>query len=77
MLAITLVFSSMFFIISLIVGGLVGWAFNEHSKNNQQYYMHPEMFDSNGNVIPDEVIAFRFEGYDEHQDEDEEEESKS
>ena len=22
---------------------------------------HPEMFDGNGNLVPDEVIAFRFE----------------
>ena len=33
--------------------------------------MHPEMFDENGNVIPDQVIAFNFENYDnEYEDED-------
>ena len=24
---------------------------------------HPEMFDMNGNLVPDEVIAFNFENY--------------
>jgi len=24
---------------------------------------HPEMFDNQGNLIPDEVIAFNFENY--------------
>ena len=33
---------------------------------------HPEMLDINGNIIPDEVIAFRFENNydDEETDED-------
>jgi hypothetical protein len=33
--------------------------------------MHPEMFDENGNVIPDEILAVRFENdydYDEEDD---------
>ena len=25
---------------------------------------HPEMLDENGNLVPDEIIAFRFENYD-------------
>jgi hypothetical protein len=34
-------------------------------------YTHPEMFDSNGNIIPDEILAVRFEN-DYDYDEDEE-----
>ena len=35
---------------------------------------HPEMFDINGNLVADEVIAFRFENnYDYENDDDEEE----
>jgi hypothetical protein len=60
MIAITLVFSTMFFILSLVVGGLVGWVYRGHVMWTQPS-LHPEMFDSNGNVIPDEIIAFRFE----------------
>ena len=33
--------------------------------------MHPEMFDENGNVLPDEILAVRFEN---NYDYDEEEE---
>ena len=37
--------------------------------------MHPEMFDSNGNVIPDDILAVRFENdygyeYDDEEDDD-------
>jgi hypothetical protein len=34
---------------------------------------HPEMFDNQGNLIPDEVIAFRFENY-EYDDTEEDDE---
>ncbi len=62
MIAITLVFSVMFFIMSLVVGGLVGWVYREYAWSQQVARLHPEMYDENGNVIPDEIIAFRFEG---------------
>jgi len=32
---------------------------------------HPEMFDINGNLVPDEIVAFRFENYDEDYDQEE------
>jgi len=35
---------------------------------------HPEMFDSQGNLIPDEVIAFNFENYYDNDDATEDEE---
>ena len=31
---------------------------------------HPEMFDMNGNLVPDEVIAFNFENYDNNETEE-------
>jgi hypothetical protein len=33
--------------------------------------MHPEMFDENGNVIPDEILAVRFENDYDYDDEEE------
>ena len=37
----------------------------------QPVYTHPEMFDENGNLLPDEILAVRFEnGYDEFDEED-------
>jgi len=62
MIAVTLVFSVMFFLMSLVVGVLVGWVYREHTWSQQVGRLHPEMYDENGNVIPDEIIAFRFEG---------------
>jgi len=29
---------------------------------------HPEMFDTNGNLLPDEIVAFRFESYDDDEE---------
>ena len=35
-------------------------------------YTHPEMFDEHGNVVPDEIVAVRFENnYDEDTDDEE------
>ena len=47
----------------LMIGGIIRWLWKEHPVYNtpQQVYMHPEMFDNNGNVIPDEILAVRFE----------------
>lgn len=61
MLAITLVFSTLLFIMALIVGGLFGWVYREYVWSTRPENMHPELFDSNGNILPDEIIAFRFE----------------
>ena len=39
--------------------------------SNPTVYTHPEMFDENGNILPDEILAVRFEnGYDEFDEED-------
>lgn len=35
--------------------------------------MHPEFYDNHGNVIPDEVIAFRFDNNYEYDDTEDEE----
>ena len=71
MLAITLTFSALFSIMMLIVGGVVGWMAKEHVLMSQPVYTHPEMFDENGNILPDEILAVRFEnGYDDYEEED-------
>ena len=64
MLALALVFSVLFSIFALILGGLVGWTVKQHLEQREPYTYHPEMFDDNGQVIPDEIIAFRFENPD-------------
>jgi hypothetical protein len=45
----------------------------EHFYQTAPVYTHPEMFDSNGNIIPDEILAVRFENdYDNINDDEEE-----
>ncbi len=54
------------------VGILAGWVSRDYMMNYQEIPRpHPEMFDENGNLVPDEVIAFRFENYDENYDNEE------
>ena len=44
------------------VGILAGWVARDYLMNYRELPKpHPEMFDGNGNLVPDEVIAFRFE----------------
>ena len=47
----------------LMIGGIIGWLWKEHLiySSPQQVFVHPEMFDNNGNLIPDEILAVRFE----------------
>ena len=39
---------------------------------SQVAYSHPEMYDENGNIIPDEIVALRFENDNSEEDDDEE-----
>jgi len=61
MLAASLVFGSFLTILFLIVGALVGWTAREYMMNYREIpKLHPEFYDQNGNVIPDEVLAVSF-----------------
>ena len=62
-LVVTLTLSTVMSLLALIVGGVVGWVAREHSYETtpQNIYGHPEMYDANGNIIPDEIVAVRFE----------------
>ena len=69
MLAISLVFGSFLTILFLIVGAIGGWVAREYFMNYHDIKVHPEMFDVNGNLVPDEIVAFRFENnYDNEED---------
>ena len=70
MLAISLVFGSFLTILFLIVGAIGGWVAREYFMNYHDVKVHPEMFDGNGNLLPDEIVAFRFENYDNDKEED-------
>ena len=72
MLAASLVFGSFLTVLFLIVGLIGGCTAREYMLNYREVPMpHPEMFDEQGNLIPDQVIAFNFENY--HDDNNEEE----
>jgi len=76
MLAISLVFGSFLTVLFLVVGVVTGWVAREYMMNYQDRpKLHPEFFDSKGNVIPDEVLAISFnpDYFDDYEDEDEEE----
>tara|TARA_A200000159_G_C7049861_1_gene225705 strand:- start:68 stop:295 length:228 start_codon:yes stop_codon:yes gene_type:complete len=66
MLAISLVVGSFLVVGALLLGTMLGWVLREymmyhHDRNNNATELHPEMYDENGNVLPDSLIAFRFE----------------
>lgn len=72
MLAAEITIFSLISFLFLLVGGVIGWLTKDHIYNTQPIYTHPEMFDENGNIVPDEILAVRFENnYDDYEDEEE------
>ena len=65
-LVVTLTLTTIVSILALIVGGMVGWMARQHSYQTtpQVVYTHPEMFDANGQLVPDEILALRIETHD-------------
>lgn len=66
-------FTIMFTLLFFMVGGIIGWMVKDYLFERQYapISVHPEMFDENGNVIPDEILAVRFENdYDDNEDEE-------
>lgn len=64
MLAITLTFSVIFSLMFLVLGSVVGWIAKEYVLQRDSKFIptHPEMFDENGQIIPETVWAVRFDG---------------
>jgi len=76
-LAVVLTFTTLFCVMFLMIGLIGGWIFKQYQV--ERIYgirnIHPEFFDNNGNIIPDEVLAVRFEeGFFDNDEEDELEE---
>jgi len=72
MLAVSLVFGTLFAFLAFFLGGMVGWTAREYLLYNstEQPTLHPEMYDENGNVLADSLIAFRFTYDDDFEDDD-------
>jgi len=70
--ALILTMSVMMTLLFFLVGGIVGWIANRTYLEHQPINMHPEFFDQDGNIIPDEIIAVRFENDNDTKDYDDE-----
>jgi hypothetical protein len=73
-LTVVLTFTTLFCVMFLMIGLIGGWIFKQYQV--ERIYgirnIHPEFFDNNGNIIPDEVLAVRFEeGFFDNDEEDE------
>ena len=73
---VTLTLTPVVSFLALLVGGMIGWMARQHSYETtpQIVYTHPEMFDENGQLVPDEIVAVRFENNYDNTDDDTEEE---
>ena len=71
-LVVALTLMTVMSILALLEGGMIGWMARQHSYETtpQMIYTHPEMFDANGNVLPDEILALRIETHDTDEEDD-------
>ena len=63
----------------LIIGGIIGWLAQQNNYVNMQHRQdafatHPEMYDENGMLIADEIVALRFENPNDNSEEDDSDE---
>ena len=63
LIAVTLVVFSVISVMFLLIGGLIGYLLKEYvyDRNSSYLPVHPEMFDENGQIIADDILAVRFE----------------
>ena len=75
MTIVTLTLTTVVSFLALLVGGMIGWMARQHSYETtpQVVYTHTEMFDANGQLVPDEILALRIETHDNDEDDTEEE----
>jgi len=71
-LVVSLTLMTLVSILALLVGGMIGWMARQHSYETtpQVVYTHPEMFDANGQLVPDEILALRIETHDTDEEND-------
>ena len=60
-------------VLFLLTGTLLGWVVKQYLDQTRVPYIHPEMFDGDGNILPDEILAVRFENNYDYDDEEEDE----
>ena len=58
-------------ILTLGFGAILGYLIRAYLQDTTPQYSHPEMYDENGNIIPESLIAFRFDNLvDDEEDDD-------
>jgi hypothetical protein len=67
---VVLTFSVLFSVLFFMVGGLAIWILRDLYLEQKEFMSHPELYDEDGNLISSEFIAFRFQDFEE-EDEDE------
>ena len=74
---VTMTLTTVVSFLALLVGGMIGWMARQHSYETtpQIVYTHPEMFDENGNLVPDEILALRIETNHDTSEDNEDEDS--
>ena len=67
-------FSGFAILATFVIGFFTGWIVNnvvgQFLNRPVPYTVHPEMFDENGQLIPDEILALRFENDNDTDDEE-------
>ena len=76
--SVLLVIFSMLCFTFLIIGGIIGWLAQQNNyvnmQNRNDACVHPEMYDENGMLIADEIVALRFENPNDNSEEDDSDE---
>jgi hypothetical protein len=76
MVSVAITLSILVSILFFLVGGLIVWVVSQNIADNKLPYMHPEFFDRNGNIIPDEILALKFIGdFDDYYEDEEDDDS--
>ena len=74
---VILFFSAIGMIITLILGGLIGWLYkstvDQHTLKRQMDNLHPEFLNGNGSYVNEERLAVRFMDHEDLLDEDDDE----
>jgi len=74
MLTLAIVFGVIILQMFLLLGGVIGYlTYGYLATQASALPQHPEFYDEDGNIIPDDILAIRFENsYEQYQDWDDE-----
>ncbi len=70
MLTLAIVFGVIMLQMFLLLGGVIGYlTYSYLSAQSAALPQHPEFYDEDGNILPDDILAIRFENsYEQYQD---------